>query len=57
MLGMALVIQFVVGASDPAFWQVEHYYWMLLLALLVCKGAGVVSLDRQWLTRRLGIAT
>lgn len=45
LLAMALVIQFVVGAADPAFWQTEHYYWMLLLAVLVTKGAGALSLD------------
>jgi hypothetical protein len=34
---MALVIQFVVGFSDPAFHLTEHYYWMLLLAVIVTK--------------------
>jgi uncharacterized membrane protein YphA (DoxX/SURF4 family) len=28
MLAMALVIQFVVGSADPAFYLTEHYYWM-----------------------------
>jgi putative oxidoreductase len=38
MLAMALVIQFVIGSADPAFYMTEHYYWMFLLALIV-KGA------------------
>jgi putative oxidoreductase len=53
MLAMALVIQFVVGAADPAFHLTEHYYWMFLLALIVTKGPGRLSLDHL-LARRLG---
>jgi putative oxidoreductase len=53
MLAMALVIQFVVGAHDPTFYQTEHYYWMFLLAVIVTKGAGSLSLDHL-LARRLG---
>ena len=52
MLAMALVIQFVVGAHDPTFFQVEHYYWMFLLAVIVTKGPGSLSLDHL-LARRL----
>jgi putative oxidoreductase len=51
---MAMVIQFVVGASDPAFWQTEHYYWMFLLAVLITKGGGVISVDHL-LERRFGV--
>jgi putative oxidoreductase len=57
MLGMAMVIQFVVGANDPSFWQTEHYYWMFLLAFIILKEPGPISLDRQWLTRRYGVPT
>ncbi len=53
MLVMALVIQFVIGSADPAFYQREHYYWMFLLALIVTKGAGRLSLDHL-LAQRLG---
>jgi putative oxidoreductase len=53
MLAMALVIQFVVGAADPAFHLTEHYYWMFLLAVIVTKGPGTLSLDHL-LARRLG---
>jgi putative oxidoreductase len=45
MLAMALVIQFVVGSADPAFYLTEHYYWMLLLAVIVAKGPGRLSID------------
>ena len=52
MLAMALVIQFVIGSADPAFYVTEHYYWMFLLALIVTKGPGRFSLDHL-LARRL----
>lgn len=45
LLGMALVIQFVLGAGNPAYFQWEHYFWMLTLAYLVIRGAGPISLD------------
>jgi putative oxidoreductase len=56
MLVMALVIQFVVGAADPAFHLTEHYYWMFLLAVIVTKGPGRLSLDHL-LARRLEART
>ena len=52
MLAMALVIQFVVGSADPAFYLTEHYYWMFLLAVIITKGPGRLSLDCL-LARRL----
>lgn len=55
LLGMALVIQFVLGASNPAYSNVEHFYWMAILLTLVVRGAGPLSLDRL-LARRLGLA-
>ena len=45
MLVMVLVIQFVVGAADPAFHLTEHYYWMFLLAVIITKGPGRLSID------------
>jgi putative oxidoreductase len=45
MLVMAIVIQFVVGSADPAFYATEHYYWMFLLAVIITKGPGMLSLD------------
>ncbi|PWC83316.1 hypothetical protein TSH100_20930 [Azospirillum sp. TSH100] len=57
LLAMALVIQFVLGASNPAFSNPQHYLWMLLLAGLILRGGGRLSLD-HWLLhlsrRRMG---
>jgi putative oxidoreductase len=54
MLAMAFVIQFVVGASDPAFRLTEHYYWMFLLGIIATTGPGRLSLDRL-IARRFGL--
>ena len=54
LLGMALVIQFVLGAANPAYDSVEHFYWMFLLLAIVVHGPGHLSLDhliRSWLAR------
>ncbi|BAI74587.1 hypothetical protein AZL_a10560 (plasmid) [Azospirillum sp. B510] len=48
LLAMALVIQFVLGAENPAFSNPQHYFWMLLLAGLIVRGGGRLSLD-HWL--------
>jgi putative oxidoreductase len=45
LLGMALVIQFVLGAANPAYDSVEHYCWMLILLTLIARGGGALSLD------------
>jgi putative oxidoreductase len=45
LIGMTLVIQFVLGGSNPAYDNVEHFYWLFLLAGIVVRGAGPVSLD------------
>jgi putative oxidoreductase len=54
MLVMVLVIQFVVGSADPAFYLTEHYYWMLLLAVIITKGPDRLAIDHL-LARRLKI--
>ncbi|WP_448192597.1 DoxX family protein [Azospirillum sp. sgz301742] len=46
LLGMALVIQFVLGAANPSYDSVEHFYWMFLLLAIVVHGPGSLSLDR-----------
>lgn len=46
LLGMALVIQFVLGATNPAYDSVEHVYWMFLLLAILVHGPGPLSLDR-----------
>lgn len=40
LLAMALVIQFVPGAENPAFNNPQHYFWMLLLTGLILRGGG-----------------
>lgn len=45
LLGMALVIQFVLGAANPAYDSMEHFYWMALLLLIVVRGPGTLSVD------------
>ena len=55
LLAMALVIQFVLGAANPAFDHVQHYYWMILLVAIVLRGAGPISLD-QLIGKRLARA-
>jgi putative oxidoreductase len=34
-----------LGASNPDYDNVEHFYWMFLLASIVIRGAGPISLD------------
>lgn len=46
LLGMSLVIQFVLGAANPAYDSVEHVYWMVLLLAIIVHGPGPLSLDR-----------
>lgn len=53
LLAMAMVIQFVLGAQNPAFNNPQHYFWMLLLAGLVVRGGGRLSLD-HWIHRKGG---
>ena len=51
MLAMTLVIQFALGAVNPAFDNVEHFYWMFVLAMIVIRGPGRISIDHH-LARR-----
>ena len=53
LLGMSLVIQFVLGAANPDYNQLEHYYWMVLLVDLIVRGPGFLSID-HWLRRAIG---
>lgn len=45
LLGMACVIQFVLGGANPDYDSVEHFYWMFLLGMIAIKGPGPISLD------------
>ncbi len=51
LIVMTCVIQFLVPASYGIA-NPEHYYWMLLLAVILVRGPGAISLDgllRRWL--------
>jgi putative oxidoreductase len=45
LIAMTLVIQFVLGAMDPAYNSIEHYYWLFLLSAIVVRGPGTLSAD------------
>lgn len=45
LLGMACIIQFVLGGANPDYDSVEHFYWMFLLGMIIIKGPGPISLD------------
>jgi putative oxidoreductase len=45
LLGIAITIQFVLGAADPVYNRLEHYLWIVLLLSLLANGAGKLSLD------------
>lgn len=45
LIGMACIIQFVLGAVNPDYDSVEHFYWLFLLGMIVIKGPGPISLD------------
>lgn len=51
LLVMSLVIQFVLGATNPAYNELEHYLWMVLLLNVIVRGPGTLSID-SWLRRR-----
>ena len=52
LLLMSMVIQFVLGAANPAYNELEHYLWMVLLLNIVIRGPGMLSID-NWLRRRM----
>ncbi len=53
LLGMACVIQFVLGAANPDYDNPMHFYWMFLLGMIVIKGPGPISLDHLIRARAL----
>lgn len=55
LIGMSLVIQFVLGATNPAYDNVEHFYWLFLLLAIAIRGPGAISLDHllsRWIDSR-----
>jgi putative oxidoreductase len=55
LLLMSMVIQFVLGAANPAYNDLEHYLWMVLLLSVIVRGPGQLSID-AWF-RRQAVAT
>ncbi|MEQ8735868.1 MAG: DoxX family protein [Rhodospirillaceae bacterium] len=51
LLGMALVIQFVLGANNPAYNDFNHFAWMTFLLVIIARGPGVISVD-HWLRQK-----
>lgn len=53
LIALTCVIQFVLGAMNPAYDSTEHIYWLLLLGVIVVRGPGKLSADHV-IARRLG---
>lgn len=51
LIAITLTVQFVLGATNPAYDQLDHFLWLALLAALAARGAGTLSLD-HWLLRK-----
>ncbi len=45
LLGMAMVIQFILGANSPAYNDFNHFAWMIFLLAIMVRGPGVLSAD------------
>jgi len=54
LLLMSMVIQFVLGAANPAYNDLEHYMWMVLLLSVIVRGAGPLSID-GWLRAHITV--
>lgn len=47
LLGMALTIQFVLGANNAAYDDYNHYAWMVFLLVIIMRGPGKISVDHM----------
>jgi putative oxidoreductase len=45
LLGMAMVIQFALGASNAAYNDFNHFAWMIFLLAIIVRGPGLLSAD------------
>lgn len=45
LLGMAMTIQFVLGANNAAYNDFNHYAWMVFLLVIIVRGPGKLSAD------------
>jgi putative oxidoreductase len=53
LLIQSAVIQFSLGAVNPAYDNLEHYLWMAMLFVVIARGPGLLSLDHQFRRRLL----
>jgi putative oxidoreductase len=51
---MTCVIQFVLGATMPAYDSTEHFYWLFLLLSIAVRGPGRFSVD-HFIAKRFNI--
>ena len=54
LLVQAMVIQFSLGAVNPAYDSLEHFLWMAMLLVVIARGPGLLSLDHVLRRRLLG---
>jgi putative oxidoreductase len=45
LIVMTLVIQFVLGAMNMSYDSMEHTDWLILLAMILVRGPGLISID------------
>jgi len=51
LLGMALTIQFLLGANNPAYNDFNHFAWMAFLLVIIARGPGMISID-HWVRQK-----
>ena len=56
LLGMALTIQFILGANNAAYNDFNHYAWMTFLLVIIVRGPGLLSVDHQIRKKFMGNA-
>lgn len=54
LLGMALTIQFILGANNAAYNDFNHYAWMIFLLAIIVRGPGEWSIDHQLRKKFMG---
>ncbi len=51
LLGMAMTIQFILGANNAAYNDFNHFAWMTFLLVIIARGPGMLSID-HWLRQK-----
>lgn len=55
LLVLSMIIQFILGAANPAYNELEHYLWMVLLLNIIARGPGPLSID-GWLRHHFSVS-